>query len=250
MIAYLWLVFAGLVAGYVNAMAGAGSLLTLPALIFSGLDANAANATNRIAVLFQTMATSYTYRRAGVTLKTRDLWVCLPAAAGAGLGAYAATLLSPAQMQLSIALVMAAMLPLVWMPKGTRVSALRSGHIDFSWGGSLVFVGIGFYIGFIQAAAGILILLYLGIVRGVSLVYSNALKVVMSMLLTVIALGVFSLTNMTLDLTRGLLLAASSAAGGVIGARMAVSRGEGLIRTVLTLTIIASATKLALDALY
>lgn len=250
MIAYLWLVLAGLVAGYVNAMAGAGSLLTLPALIFSGLDANAANATNRIAVLFQTMATSYTYRRAGVSLKTRDLWVCLPAAAGAVVGAFAATLLSRTQMQLSIALVMAGMLPMLWFPKSTHVSVLRSGYIDFSWTGALIFFGIGVYIGFIQAAAGILILLYLGVVRGISLVYSNALKVVMSMLLTMIALGVFALAHMTLDLTRGLLLAASSALGGVLGARMAVSRGEGLVRTVLTLSIVASAIKLALDALY
>ena len=58
------LAVAGLAAGYINAVAGAGSLLTLPALIFTGLDAPAANATNRIAVLFQNAAAIVALRRA------------------------------------------------------------------------------------------------------------------------------------------------------------------------------------------
>lgn len=245
----MWLVLAGLLAGYINAMAGAGSLLTLPALIFSGLGADVANATNRIAVLFQTMATSYTYRRSGVGLRGRDLWICLPAGFGTIAGSYVASQLSAGQMQLVIALVMAAMVPALWLPKSTKVTPYRLGGLPLEWGSGMIFFAIGFYIGFIQAAAGILILLYLGIVRGVSLVYANALKVAITMLLTVLSLAVFVMTHVEIDLKRGLILAVSTAVGGVVGARMAVRRGEGLIRIVLSITIVGGAVKLIADML-
>lgn len=250
MTTYVWLTIAGLLAGYINAMAGAGSLLTLPALVFTGLDANTANATNRIAVLFQTMATSYTFRQSGISLKTRDLWVCMPAFLGTVLGAYAATLVSNAHMQLAIALVMGAMVPALWLPAFKKESVYRFGGLPFSWGALFVFTGIGFYIGFIQAAAGILILLYLGIMHGVSLIYANALKVVITMLLTVVSLSIFSINHMHIDITRGLLLSASTSIGGVIGAKMAIRRGEKLIRVILAIVIIASAAKLTLDTFY
>ena len=43
----------GLIAGFINTLAGSGSLLTLPLLIFLGLPPNVANGTNRIAILLQ-----------------------------------------------------------------------------------------------------------------------------------------------------------------------------------------------------
>ena len=82
------LALAGLLAGYVNSIAGAGSLLTLPALIFTGLDAVAANATNRVAVLFQNVAAIVAFGRAGHGKPSRAaLWLSLPAIATSALGA-------------------------------------------------------------------------------------------------------------------------------------------------------------------
>ena len=55
----LVLVLAGLLAGIVNTIAGGGSLMTLPLLIFLGLPPNAANATNRLGIIFQTSVASF-----------------------------------------------------------------------------------------------------------------------------------------------------------------------------------------------
>ena len=50
---YIAVIVAGFVAGFINTLAGSGSLITLPLLIFLGLPANIANGTNRIAILLQ-----------------------------------------------------------------------------------------------------------------------------------------------------------------------------------------------------
>lgn len=53
-IEYLLLIPIGFIAGFLNTIAGGGTLLTLPTLLFLGLPAPIANGTNRIAILIQT----------------------------------------------------------------------------------------------------------------------------------------------------------------------------------------------------
>ncbi len=55
----------GLVAGFLNVMAGGGSLITLPVLLFLGLPVAVANGTNRIAILVQNVAAVTIFRRQG-----------------------------------------------------------------------------------------------------------------------------------------------------------------------------------------
>ena len=60
---YLAVIAAGLFAGFVNTLAGSGSLITLPLLMFLGLPANVANGTNRIGVLVQSLVSSISFRK-------------------------------------------------------------------------------------------------------------------------------------------------------------------------------------------
>lgn len=55
-IQYVLAILAGIVAGAINTLAGSGSAVTLPMLVFLGLDASVANATNRVGVVVQNMA--------------------------------------------------------------------------------------------------------------------------------------------------------------------------------------------------
>ncbi|QQR90151.1 MAG: sulfite exporter TauE/SafE family protein [Myxococcales bacterium] len=247
MFEYLLLCIAGVFAGYINAMAGAGSLLTLPALIFTGLDANAANATNRISVLFQTIATSITYKRHGIAIQKKQLWILFPSCVGGILGAYAATRFSKEVFQVCIAIVMLFMLPLNFIKKRNNDGS----HTDlpFNWPTAFVFLAIGFYAGFIQAAAGLIILFYLAYATRMNLIQANAIKVSIIMVLTLWALVTFFFFDAQIDFGRGLLLALSTAIGGVLGAHASVKRGEKLIRVVLTITVLASAANLLWRAL-
>jgi len=81
---YFVVIFIGFIAGFINTLAGSGSLLTLPLLMFLGLPANVANGTNRIAILLQNIVgvSSFKNRRSlslrRVTgLPFRQFWVLL-----------------------------------------------------------------------------------------------------------------------------------------------------------------------------
>lgn len=243
--AFLLLVAAGLFAGYVNAIAGAGSLLTLPALIFSGLDASAANATNRIAVLTNGVTSAAEYHRGGVRLPRTAVWPCLSASAGAAGGAYLATLLDASQVAVAIAVVMVVMLVLTLV----RPASAGERGLEVTPGMVLAFGVMGVYAGFIQAGTGVLVLMFLSLVHRTNLVVANGLKVVVNLVLTVVALAVFAGRGETIDLARGLVLGAATGIGGVFGARSAVKRGEGFVRLALVVTVLASAVKLLADAL-
>lgn len=242
---------AGLVAGYINAIAGAGSLLTLPALIFTGLDASAANATNRIAVLVQSGVSIVAYRRNGVSPPRRSLVVSLAATAASAAGAWVATLLDEGAMRISIAVAMVvfALLSLVPPKKKDDEKEKKDAPPEVLPYSSIAgFLAIGFYAGFLQAGVGILILLYLSLVHGISLLVSNAFKVLAVTIFTAAALAIFLWRGETLDLLRGAVLAVTTSAGAWLGARAAVKRGERFIRYAVIAAVLASAAKLVWDA--
>ena len=81
----------GFVAGVINAMAGGGSLLTVPLLSLAGLGGTVANGTNRVAVLVQSASSAWGYARKGVGARGRTLLVLGPAAVGALVGSIVAS---------------------------------------------------------------------------------------------------------------------------------------------------------------
>lgn len=236
----------GVAAGYLNAISGAGSLITLPALVFTGLDASAANATNRIAILFQNASTLAGYSSGGLRTAGPTLWLLLPAGAGSALGAYVASLLSADSIGVAIALAMVVMLALSFV-RAPQSAALD--HPRVSAGMVAGFFGIGVYAGFIQAGAGVMILLFLSLAYGINLVIANLLKNVALLAISAIAIAVFALRGLHLDVVRGTVLAASMSAGGFVGARATIKRGEGFIRLMVVIAVTLSAAKLLYDAL-
>jgi uncharacterized protein len=81
----------GLVAGFVDAIAGGGALLTIPALALAGLDPVAAVATNKVNGTFGTASATWTFARLGKI----DLAAMWPSALAAGLGSIAGALVLP-----------------------------------------------------------------------------------------------------------------------------------------------------------
>jgi hypothetical protein len=250
------LALAGLAAGYINAVAGAGSLLTLPALIFTGLDAVSANATNRVAVLFQTAAAAFAYRRGGVRdAGKRASLLAAPGVLAAAVGAWVSTVVGEHVMRLCIAGAMLVFLTLTLVPQRRAEGSSDTQAKDppepprVTASMALGFAAIGLYAGFLQAGVGILILLYLGRVHGSSLVAANAVKVVFILWLTMAALGIFVWRQAGIDPVRGLALAGSTTVGGYLGARATLRRGERFVRGVLVAAVLASVVKLGWDAL-
>ena len=240
-------ILAGLACGFVNTLAGSGSLITLPLLIFLGLPANVANGTNRVAILFQNMVAVRSFHAQKVLDFKRGKWLLVPAIIGAVLGAQIAADLDERMMRLAIAVIMVIMLVVIlvnpkrWLEDTTSKLGSRVGFVEI-----VAMFGVGVYGGFIQAGVGIFLLAVLVLVSGYDLVRGNALKVLVVLGFTPLALVVFVLNDQVVW-SIGLTMALGNMVGAWLGARAAAKGGASFVRMVLIGVIIVSSLKLFYD---
>lgn len=236
----------GFIAGYINTLAGSGSLITLPVLIMLGLPANVANGTNRVGILIQNIVAVATYRKRGVIEIGGHTRLILPSLAGAVVGAMLATDLDEALMNRTIAVLMLAMLVIMLLrPKRWLATHADGKALPYVWQ-IPVYFGIGVYCGFIQAGAGIFLITGLVLASGYDLLRGNAVKNLIVLFITIAALAVFVI-NDQVRWGLGLLLATGNATGAWVAARMAVDRGAEFIRYALMVIIALSSVALLAD---
>lgn len=242
----LLLVGAGFVAGTVNSIAGGGSLLTLPLLIFVGLPATVANATNRIAILVGGIGATHSFLRRGL-IPTRWFRFVLPSAlVGVGIGTWGATVVGDVAFERILAGVLVVCAAwIVWSPITPPVQGdapVPTGRAR--WLYALAFFGLGLYSGFIQAGLGFLFLAVFA-VAGFDLVRANALKVPLVLIFTTLSLALFAASGL-LDWGAGLTMACGQFFGAKLGVHLQVLKGQAWVRNVLTVAIIAFAIRLVL----
>jgi uncharacterized membrane protein YfcA len=236
----LILVGGGLVAGVVNTLAGGGSLLTVPLLVLTGLPGTLANGTNRVGVLVQNGMAAWGFRAQGVSGFRGAVPIVAPVAIGAVVGAAGASRLPDALFERLFGMIMVVLLvPTLWRPSVPRD---ESPERHSGWARSLVFLGIGLYGGAFQAGVGILLVFALSF-AGLDLVRANSIKVVVNFCFTLLALPVFLAAGQVAWLPAA-TLAVGFAAGGALGARLAVRGGERLIRPVLAGAVLALAGRM------
>ena len=235
---------AGFVAGVINAVAGGGSFLTLPLLIFLGLPALEANGTNRVSVVLQSIATIDGFQRKGVVDWHWALAVTMPALVGAVLGAVAAFYVSDETFERLLATFMV-LITLVSVNRRNPwpQDGIRPASSPLVLGAFLV---VGIYVGFVQAGVGFLILA-LTSWSGLDLVRGNAVKVVIVGLASAVALAIFVARD-TIDWPMGLALGAGNIVGARIGVRLAVLKGHTWLKGVVTVTVIVLAVALWLTS--
>jgi len=241
---YLLAIVAGAAAGFINTLAGSGSLITLPMLIFLGLPANVANGTNRVGVLLQTVVATAGFQRRGVVDWPAGLILAIPATLGSIVGARIAVDIDEATFRIVIGVVMLIMLGVIilrpqrWLEGSPDVLLRRPGFLQV-----VIFFLIGVYGGFIQAGVGIFLLAGLVLGAGYDLVRANAIKSLIVLVFTVAALGVF-LVNDQVNWGLGLLVAIGQMAGGWIGANFAVDKGAVWVRRILIVVVAVAAVRL------
>jgi len=235
------LVAAGVVAGALNVIAGGGSFLILPILLFMGLPASLANGTNRVGVLAQNAVGIFGFHQHGVMDWSWSLKASIPAMIGAGIGVWAALAIPDFAFRriLSIAMVVVT----VWSLLNRQApAAARDVKPPGHWFVVLGFFIVGLYGGFIQAGVGFLVLA-ITTAAGMDLVRGNAVKLLTVMMLTIISLIVFAGAGQV-DWPRGFALAVGNWAGALIGVRMAVLKGHKWLQQVVTVTVVLFAVAL------
>lgn len=233
----------GFLAGFINTLAGSGSLITLPMLILVGLPANVANGTNRVGILIQNIVAVSTFRRAGVLKARGNLRLIVPAVLGAIAGAALAVDIDEDVLHTTIGALMLAMLPIVLLRPRRFLEARADEFPANPWIQLPVFFAIGVYGGFIQAGVGIFLTAALVLAAGQNLVGANGLKNLIVLVFTIAALIVF-VVNDQVRWGLGLLLGAGNAGGAFVAARMAISRGAPFVRFVLIVILAASGVAL------
>jgi hypothetical protein len=237
------LISAGIIAGTLNVLAGGGSLLTLPILIFLGLPASVANGTNRIAIFFQNIFAIRGFHKHGVFPLKTALICTAPALIGSYIGASFAVTIDDALFNKILALIMVGVMLLTALDPARNYAAEEIRTTPLRLTILLVtFFGVGLYGGFVQAGVGFLVISGL-LVHGLDLVRINAIKVIVIFAFTVIALAVF-IAHGEINYTLGIALAIGNSIGGSIGTRLAVRKGHTWIKRIVTVTILAFALKL------
>ena len=248
--AYIAILFGlGIIAGFQNVMAGGGSLLTLPMMIFmldsmpqypASQSGRLANGTNRVAILIQNIFAVAGFRKKGHSNFKVSLKLAAFAVPGAVLGAIFADRIPNASFKKILGLVViAAVILIIKKKKLTQVTADEA-HPALAY---LAMFGIGFYGGFIQAGVGFLLIAVLHGLMRLSLLKTNMHKVFIILLYTVPALLIFAY-NGAVIWSMGLILAAGNALGAWLGTHFAVKKGEEFIRIILLLAMLAMAVKL------
>ncbi len=235
-----WLLLFGVggAAGFINVMAGGGSTITMPILIFLGLDSALANGTNRVAIFIQNISAITSFQRE-VLYDVKSVfkyaaWT-LP---GAILGAFFAVHINNALFEKILAGVIVGVMITIILPRPQK-----SQRSTPSWLIYPALLGIGFYGGFIQAGVGFIFMAAFLHILKFDLVRVNRYKVFIILIYTVPALIVFALSG-NINIPYALALAAGNAAGAWWSAKLAIKRGESFIRIVLLVVMVVMALKL------
>jgi uncharacterized membrane protein YfcA len=250
---YLLLFAAGLAAGTINVLAGGGSFITLPLLIFLGLPPTVANGTNRIAILVQNAGAVWNFDRHGVVDRGWVRKAALPALAGAAAGTWAAVRVGDASFQRILAILMAAFAVIILLdPLRRRLgrdeeqaedAGQATGKPVLSGAGfSLSFFAVGLYGGFVQAGVGFVILAA-ATLAGLDLVRGNALKVLVVLVYTPLALVLFAVAG-KVAWGLGAALAAGNFLGGLAGSHLTVLKGHAWVKRIVVVMILVFAIKL------
>lgn len=242
---YLLVIAAGALAGFINTLAGNGSLITLPLLIFLGLPANVANGTNRVAILMQTATSVTRYRKTGQLNVRHGLILSIPAVIGAVLGAQIAVSINEQLLRLIIGVLMVAMLALLfarpkrWLQGREEAISQKPGI-----GQMVALFFVGMYGGFIQVGVGVFLLaaLVLGVGYGLKGM-ANPIKNLIVFCFTILALLIFVL-NDQVEWVIGIILGLGNMVGAWIAVKVPAEKYANHIRWLLIVMVAASAIKL------
>ncbi|MFO8041942.1 MAG: TSUP family transporter [Alkalispirochaeta sp.] len=240
---------AGVAAGFINTLAGGGSLLTIPALLFAGLASPVANATNRVAVVMQSLVAAGRFRQKKVFVLAEALPMLIPAFVGSVIGASIAAELDQRVFDIVLGIVLVSMVAtLFFNPARLAERFVASGdgagptvlHRVMT---VVAFFGIGLYGGFIQVGVGFLLIIGISTLFGFDLVKTNAVKLLVVGLYSLFALAIFAWHGQVLWL-HGVVLGVGNVLGALLGVRLALHRGTGAVKAVVVVAVVLSALRL------
>jgi len=231
------LIIAGFLVGFINTIAGSGTIITYSVFMALGLPPTFANGTIRMGVIMQTLASSFNFYRQKSLDVLKGLLLGVPTVIGSLIGAQIASQIDQTVFKYILLMVMLLMLvflflnPKRWIEGKISVSRKKPTILQY-----FVFLLIGFYGGFIHIGVGIFLLAALVLVSGYDLVKANALKVFIVLLYSPFALAVY-LYNDQVHYGMALISSIGNVFGGILASYLAVNWGAKFVHWFLVIVI-------------
>lgn len=236
---------AALLAGFIDAIAGGGGMLVMPALLGAGLPPHLVIGTNKLIGSFGTFSASLTFMRKGLLQPAQWRVMSFATLVGAGIGAVLIYLISAGVLKklLPLAILLAAAY-LLWPRRAAPVadpaasSAPRGAGLQGITG-----LIIGFYDGFIGPGAGAFWMAAATRLFHLELVAAAGVARLMNFISNITALFTFMLFG-NIDYALGLSLGGLLMIGAFIGAHSAIRYGAPFIRPVFLTVVVLMAGRL------
>jgi hypothetical protein len=245
-----FLILAAFSAGLVDAIAGGGGLIQLPALLIGLPQASTVEVlgTNKVASIFGTSASALTYRRSVKTDAIFLATMALPAFFGSVLGALSASLIPTQSMRPIVFILLVAVAIYTWRkPDLGSIEILRHQKNKRFLISAVAGLVIGFYDGIFGPGTGSFLMLTL-IYLGFAFLSASAIAKVVNVSTNLGAITVFGINGAILWQV-ALVLAMANIVGGLLGARLAIRGGSTLIRKVFLFVTIALIIRVGIDTL-
>lgn len=229
---------AGLIGGFINTLAGGGSMLTLPVLMMMGMPADVANATNRVGVFLQSATAARGFKNYDRLDSGAILPMLVPTVLGALAGSLLASFLPVWLLKPTLLAAMVAMaIYMIVKPEGvTAPEGSKAYGVFEKPAGFIALFFAGVYGGFVQAGVGFILIAALAGSLRYDLVRANALKVVATGVFSVVALGVFVWRDQVLWVP-GLILGVGTVVGAALSVKFAVSVSQSTLKWLLLIMV-------------
>ena len=240
----LWL--AGLFAGFVDSIAGGGGIISLPALLATGMPPHLALGTNKLQGTFGSMTSAINYTRKGLVILHEIPMGVIFTALGALAGTMTVQVLSPEFLRhIILFLLVGVFLYTLFSPNLGKLDQRPSMAAPVFFG--CTGLVLGFYDGFFGPGTGSFWTIALVVMLGLNLKKATAHTKVFNFTSNVVALGAF-FAGQHVVVSAGLLMGAGQMLGAFVGSRLVIQKGTGFVRVFFLVVVAATIIKLTYAA--
>ncbi|MBN2669867.1 MAG: sulfite exporter TauE/SafE family protein [Bacteroidales bacterium] len=237
------LIVAGFMVGFINTLAGSGTVITYSVFMALGLPASYANGTIRVGVIMQTLSASLMFKKNSVLEIKQGLILGVPIVIGSILGAQVAVEIEKQIFEYIVGAVMLLMIVLLFVkPDKWIAGKAESSKRKNPWVQFLIYLSIGFYGGFIHIGVGIFLIAALVLFSGYDLLRANALKVFTVLLYSPFALFVY-MYNDHIHYGMALISSIGNVFGGIVASKIAIKKGSRFIHWFLIVVVVLFTAK-------
>ncbi len=241
----LILILVGVLVGFINTLAGGGSSVLYPILIFMGMPIHTAIGTSRVGFLAQGIFSVAGFKSKGIFLFPFNLYVAVAAMLGGLIGAWLSIHTPAKDLTRILAVIMIMIAILILIQSKIKKQLNQSVRIKGKWLliSFIIYFFIGIYGGFIQAGMGFMIIIAGLLVNRFNLTQANSIKALIVLILTIPTLYMFAVKGLV-NWEAGLFIALGTAAGSWLTSRWSVNVNEKYIRRIIAAIVIILAIKL------